>query len=120
MLFDPAGILPARQELPCLAEDIVRTVVASAKSGDMTAAKIVLDRLCPVRRGACVTFEIPDGDAATSLNGVLAAVARGQLSPDEGQAVAAIIENKRKAVEMEQLEERLAAVEKRLTERNHR
>lgn len=101
-------------------EAVVITVLDAAKGGDMTAARMVLDRLVPPRRSRPVEFTIPEGDAATSLNGVLAAVAKGELSPDEGQAVSAIIENKRKAIEMGQIEERLAAVEKMLAERNHR
>jgi hypothetical protein len=32
-------------------EAIVRAVIKAAKGGDMTAAKVVLDRIAPIRKG---------------------------------------------------------------------
>jgi hypothetical protein len=39
------------------AENIVAAVVTAARNGDMTAAKIILDRLVPVRRSS--SFDLP-------------------------------------------------------------
>ena len=44
-------------------KSIIEAVVAAAKGGDMTAARIVLDRLAPVRRGRPVQFDLPTGRA---------------------------------------------------------
>ncbi len=41
------------------------------------------------------------------------AVAAGEITPDEGQAVAAVLETQRRAIETSQLEQRLAALEAR-------
>jgi hypothetical protein len=40
-------------------EKIVGAVLTAAGNGDMTAAKIVLDRLAPVSRRQCVSFDLP-------------------------------------------------------------
>ena len=99
------------------AEAIMRTVCEAAVAGDMAAARMVVDRLVPIRRGRPVKFDLPKGDVVEVLTGVVAAVSNGDLSPDEGQSVAAIIEGKRRAIESAEFEERLSAVEKMLSER---
>lgn len=33
-------------------EDVIRAVINAAKAGDMAAAKLILERVCPVPRGA--------------------------------------------------------------------
>ena len=41
------------------AEDVVRAVLTAAKAGDMVAARLVLDRIVPPRRGRPVAFALP-------------------------------------------------------------
>lgn len=43
------------------AENVVRAVVKAAKRGDMAAARIVLDRIVPPRKGRPVKFTVPSG-----------------------------------------------------------
>ena len=100
------------------AEAIVRVVVEAAQGGDMTAARMIIDRFAPIRRGRPVKFSLPKGDVVTVLGGVVDAVSNGDLSPDEAQSLAAVLETKRRAIETSELEERLAAVEKVLAERS--
>jgi hypothetical protein len=86
--------------------------------GDMTAARIVLDRLCPVRRGRPVEFTPPASLTAAglteALKHVIDATACGHLTPDEAATLATVFEAGRRVVESEQLEERLRAIEKQL------
>lgn len=97
------------------AEAIARTVAEAAKGGDMQAARLVLDRLCPPRKGRAVTFDLPPistaADVLKAMGAVLQAVAGGDLTPDEGQAMAGLLEIKRKAIETAEIEARLAALE---------
>jgi len=51
------------------------------------------------------------------MSSILAAVASGDLTPIEGQAVAALLEAFRKTLELAQLEQRIAALENRETRR---
>ena len=98
------------------AQDLIRSVIAKAQDGDMTAARIVLDRAWPVRKGRPVMFTMPPvssaADTAKALSGVLEAVAGGLLSIEEGQGLAAILESQRKTLELTAIEERLTALER--------
>ena len=49
------------------AQDVVRTVIAAAKGGDMSACKLVLDRIAPIRRGAPIKFTLPELATASDL-----------------------------------------------------
>ena len=40
-------------------EKIVNAVLTAARNGDMMAAKIILDRIAPVSRRQCVSFDLP-------------------------------------------------------------
>ena len=98
------------------AQDLIRSVVANALDGDMAAARILLDRVWPVRKGRPVSFVMPKvetaADTAKALGGVLEAVANGLLTIEEGQGMAAILESQRKALELTAIEERLTALER--------
>ena len=97
------------------AAEVMRAVVVAAKAGDMRAADILLRRLWPERKGRPVPIEMPPlADAAgvvAALGAVAAAVGAGDLSPEEGQAVAAILETQRRAIETAELEARIATLE---------
>ena len=101
-------------------EGIVAAVVKAAKDGDMQAARIVLDRLTPVRRGRPVQFDLPaETDAAgvaAAFDAVLQAVAGGELTPEEGAFVTTLLEARRKAIATVELEARLAALEARVNQ----
>ena len=97
------------------AAEVMRAVVEAAKGGDMRAADILLRRLWPERKGRPVNVELPPLDGArgvaAALGAVAEAVAAGDLSPEEGQAVAAVLETQRRAIETAELEARIAALE---------
>lgn len=96
-------------------EPVVRAVLDAARGGDMAAAKLVLERIVPLRRGRPVTFPLPPiespADLPVAMAALSAAVCSGELTPDEGQAVAAVLEQHRRAFELTEIEKRLARVE---------
>lgn len=97
------------------AADVVRGVIDAAKRGDIVAARAVLDRVWPLRRGRPVALPLPavttpEGIAA-ALAAVVAAMGDGTLTPDEAAAVASVIEGQRRAIETVELERRIAALE---------
>jgi hypothetical protein len=97
------------------AGEIMDAVVTAAKAGDMRAADILLRRLWPERKGRPVDIRLPPmkrpEDIATVLATVTAAMAAGDLSPEEAQQAAAVLETQRRAIETSDLERRLAALE---------
>ncbi|MGE0651668.1 MAG: DUF5681 domain-containing protein [Alphaproteobacteria bacterium] len=100
------------------AEEVVCAVVAAAKAGDMTAAKLVLDRIAPPRKGRAVEFELPPvrtaADVCDAQAALVGAVAAGHLSPEEAASIATLLDASRKAIELSDLEQRLALLEQRM------
>ena len=99
------------------APEIVKAVVTAAKGGDMRAAEIMLKRAWPERKGRLIPLDLPEtntaGSVAQAIQRVTAALAAGEISPDEAQAIASVLEHQRRAIETEELEKRIAALEER-------
>ena len=97
------------------AAEVLQAVLQAAKGGDMRAASILLDRVWPARKGRAVEVELPAvasaADLVRALAAVVAAMARGELTPEEARAVAGVLEAQRKAIETAELEARVAALE---------
>ena len=97
------------------ADKLVARLVKMALGGDPAAMKLVMDRLAPPRRDTTVAVTLPEmrtaADAAGAMGAVLEAVARGELTPAEGERLARLVEAFRKSLETEDLEARLAALE---------
>jgi hypothetical protein len=102
------------------AKDIVQAVVDAAKGGDMTAARLILERISPVRRGRPVYLDLPTmrsaADIAEAMSALIRAIGSGDLTPDEAATVASVFEMRRKALETEEFEERLRVLEERRQE----
>ena len=96
-------------------EDILKAMIGAAKSGDMRAAELVLQRIWPARKSRPIALTLPAiqsaSDVVAALGAVADAVGAGDITPDEGQAVASILEAKRRAIETVDLERRIAAIE---------
>ena len=103
------------QVAPALPDAIVEAVVTAAKGGDPTAMRLCIERLIPVRRGRPITFPLPAlktaDDVGNAIGTIVQGMARGELTPDEAGAVAAVVELRRKAIETSELEKRIAALE---------
>ena len=102
------------------AENIVNAVLTAARAGDMTAARIILDRIAPARRDSPVTFTLPKikrpADAVAASAALLSAVADGRITPGEALEVSKLIEGFVKTLEVAELEERLNELEERMSE----
>jgi hypothetical protein len=99
------------------AEQVVRAVVEKAKQGDMTAARLIIERIAPVRKGRPITLDLPEAKTSADLAGAMAslvrAMATGEVTPDEAATIAGVFEIRRKTIESVDFEERLAALERR-------
>jgi len=99
------------------AKDVVQAVLEAAKGGDMTAARLILERIAPVRKGRPVLLDLPvvqtAADIAAAMAALTMAMASGDLTPDEAATVASVFEMRRKTLETEKFELRLQALEAR-------
>jgi hypothetical protein len=104
-------------------EGIVAKVVNAAKAGDMAAARLILDRVLPPRRGRPVRIALPGVESPQGVTNALAAIvgamADGVLSPEEADAFTSVIERQRQALETLDLHVRLCAIEEQLTNAQH-
>jgi hypothetical protein len=102
------------------AENIVNAVLAAARDGDMTAARIVLDRIVPARRDSPVAFALPPlksaEDAAVAMGAILEAVSHGELTPGEAGDIGRLLDTFTHTLEATEFEERLRALEKKANE----
>lgn len=99
------------------AETIVRVVVDAARNGDLTAARLVLERIAPPRKDYPVNIDLPkvEGlqDAPRILGAILNAVAGGELTPSEGEGLTRLVEGFAKSIELVDLERRITELERR-------
>lgn len=97
------------------AEGVLRATVAAAVAGDMQAANLILARIWPTRRGRPVRIDLPAIDTAADVSRALAAllvgVGEGTITPDEATAVAGLLDLQRRAIETQNLEARIVALE---------
>jgi len=74
-------------------ENVVASVVNAARNGDMMAAKIIVDRLVPVRKS--VPFSMPciegEADLKPAVAAILDAVSEGALTPGETKEFSEIV-----------------------------
>lgn len=96
------------------AESVAKKVIEAAEAGDMQAARIVMERLLPAIRPSHqpVTFAIdPDAPLADQGKAVMAAVAGGQLPPDQGKALLDGLSSLARIVEIDEIAARIAKLE---------
>src|SRR5471032_1222586 len=101
-------------------ERVIRTVQEKAEKGDMYAAAIMLARTWPRRRGRPVQLDLPSaadtGGLVAAQAVVIAAMAKGEISPEEAQSIAGLLEIQRRTIETNdharQIEELRAEVRK--------
>jgi Family of unknown function (DUF5681) len=96
-------------------EEIVRKIIKAAKAGDMTAARLILERIAPVRRGRLVQLELPTIKTATDLisgmEALATAMAAGIVTPEEALTMASVVDAQRRTIETKELDARLRALE---------
>jgi len=97
------------------AKEITEAVVGLAKEGDLSAARLVLERLVPPAKERPIVLNLPDTGSAEGIaeaqSAILQAVATGDLLPGEAATLAGIVEARRKALETQELERRITALE---------
>ncbi|MCC2612634.1 DUF5681 domain-containing protein [Neorhizobium petrolearium] len=98
---------------------LTRTAIKAALNGDSTALRLCMERIAPVRKGRIVTVEnfpkvTSAADVPGALSALLQAVAKGDLTTDEADAIAALCGRYVTAVEAVEHEARLKALEERI------
>jgi hypothetical protein len=102
------------------AETLTRKAIDLALDGDVTALRLCLERICPPRKGRTlrIPLEAPNDAAGVvgALSDLIHSLGKGSIDTEEAAAVAALLEGHRRALETNELEQRLAEIEDRLEE----
>lgn len=100
-------------------EQVAQATIAAAMAGDMTAARMVLDRAFPVRKMRPVSIDLPKietaADLLTAQGLVVDAMSRGEITPDEATEIGKVLEHIGSAIERRDLEARIAKLEEKET-----
>ncbi|WP_295431927.1 DUF5681 domain-containing protein [uncultured Thiodictyon sp.] len=92
--------------------EILATLTGLAKSGDVSAARLLLDRALPPLRSVAAPVPVPLGADLTQATGaVLAALAAGSIGTDQASDLASVLSALARVRETVELENRIAALE---------
>jgi hypothetical protein len=96
------------QDMP----EIINTLVALAKSGDVQAAKVLLDRVCPPLKPQALTISLPvNGSLADQGAEIIRATLAGQIPPDIGSQLITALAAQAKIIEIDELTRRIEKLE---------
>ena len=122
---NPAGKPPGsgalqklRAQVAAEMPGVIQRLVLSAREGDVQAAKLLLDRVFPALKPT-EHVELPavgSGALTARADAILTAVGSGQISAATGRHLISALASVAKLREVEELEERLSALERRLCE----
>lgn len=97
-------------------DGILASMVTQAKDGNVGAARLLLERIFPPAKERLLNLPgMPDVTDAASVaaaqNWIVQAIATGDLTPGEGSTLSAVVESRRRAIETQEHEQRIAAIE---------
>jgi len=112
----PAGTGEIAKLRAAIAEhvpSIISNLKDAALSGDVSAARLLLERVIPPVKASeeAAQLALPDGSLTEQGRAVVAAVAAGDLAPGQGAALLASLGTLAKLTEADELERRIAALE---------
>lgn len=97
------------------AEALTRKAIELALAGDGPALRLCLERIAPVRKGRPVQIALPAVESLADMVGaqstILAAMAAGEVTTDEGADLAKVLEAVGSSIERRELEARIAKLE---------
>jgi hypothetical protein len=112
----PGAKLRAAIELR--ADDILQSVINSAVDGDMTACKMLLDRITPTLKPQAMAINLPVKNSLPEQgNEIIRATVSGKMAPDVASQLIMALANQGKLVDLQEMAERLQRIEKQLESR---
>jgi hypothetical protein len=92
---------------------VTRVVIDKALAGDAVTARFLLGLLTPKPRGRAIELDLPEdaraGDVVAAFDATLAAMAAGEITPDEALTITRVLDGRRRALQALVLERRLDA-----------
>ena len=106
----PATLL--RKSIAEAMPEIILTLIEQAKSGDVAAAKCLLDRVCPTLKPQAIPVIVPvNGSLAEQGGEVIRATLAGRIPPDIGSQLITALAAQAKIIEIDELTQRIEILE---------
>ena len=116
----PKGQHPAHKLRNAIVESmpqIIENLVILAKGGDVQAAKVLLDRVCPTLKPQAMPISLPvNGSLAEQGGEIIKATMSGQIPPDIGSQLITALTHQAKIVEIDDVIKRLEVLERHKNE----
>ena len=94
---------------------LTRKCITFAAQGDRSAMRLLMDRISPARRDACIRMSLPSirtaQDVDKAAEKVTQAIRRGDIAPAEGETMMKILEMRSGIIATVQLESRIEKLE---------
>jgi len=111
---DKTTAIMLRKSINADMPEIIKTLVNSAKNGDVSAAKVLLDRVCPALKPQSMSISLPISDSLPEMgSAIIKATLSGVVAPDIGSQLITALSSQGKLVELQELTKRLEALEQR-------
>ena len=111
----PSGRTPATLLRKSIAKDmpaIIKTLISQAKAGDIQAARVLLDRVCPALKPQALPISLPEKSTLAEQGGaIIKATMAGQIPPDIGSQLITALANQIKIVDIDDLSRRIETLE---------
>jgi len=100
-------------------ESVLQKVIDAALEGDLTACKLVLDRLYPAIKSQSMPVNIPVGETLPETgNNIVTETMMGNVPPDIDASLITALSNQAKLVEFTELSQRIERIEQQLGARH--
>ena|ERR1700686_1515985 len=99
------------------AEDVIRVLVEAARNGNVSAAKVLLDRILPPARAGTGDVELPlpsEQPLTAAADALIRAVSNGELAPSDAALIGTVLKTRAELTDLAELERRLANLEAEL------
>jgi len=108
-----SAITKLREAIGQRAPEILERMIQLALDGDVQAGKLILERYLPALKPSDMAqaINLPDGTLTEQGRAVLAAVAGGQLAVSQGSQLLTAIGTLARVVEIDELTQRIEALE---------
>jgi hypothetical protein len=101
-----------RKAIEAKADDILQAVINAAHGGDMTACKMLLDRISPTLKSQAQAINLPvKGTILEQGNEIILGIMSGKLAPDIGAGLINALAAQAKIVEADDVIRRIEALE---------
>ena len=115
----PSKVVELRAAIEARADEVLQSVINAAIMGDMTACKMLLDRITPTLKPQAPVITLdsfkPDDSLLQQCVALLAAIVSGQLNPDTGKTLMDMVKTKAEMGEIAELSAQVAELKEQFS-----